>query len=55
MPSDGLNGFGYLDVLRAVYTNGGAHTDVRPNAEQKARINHLYPQTDVCCAPMETM
>ena len=44
MPADGLNGFGYLDVLRSVYTNGGAHIDVRPNAEQKARINHLYPQ-----------
>mgnify|MGYP002576219601 FL=1 len=44
MPSDGLNGFGYLDVLRSVYTNGGEHTDVRPTAEQKARINHLYPQ-----------
>ena len=44
MPADGLNGFGYLDVLRSVYTNGGEHTDVRPTAAQKARINHLYPQ-----------
>lgn len=44
MPSDGLNGFGYLDVLREVYTRGGAHTDVVPSAEQKKNFNHLYPQ-----------
>lgn len=44
MPSEGLNGFGYLDVLREVYTNGGDHTDVVPTAEQKTHINHLYPQ-----------
>ncbi len=44
MPSEGLNGFGYLDALREVYTNGGDHTDVVPTAEQKTHINHLYPQ-----------
>lgn len=44
MPSDGLNGFGYLDVLRNVYSDGGLHDDLVPNEEQKARITHNYPQ-----------
>lgn len=44
MPADGLNGFGYLDVLREVYTKGGSHTDVVPNEEQLERITHNYPQ-----------
>lgn len=44
MPSDGLHGFQYLDALREVYSGGGAHTDVKPTAEQKALITHNYPQ-----------
>jgi len=44
MPSDGLNGFGYLDALRDVYTTGGTHTDHVPSVEQKTHFNHLYPQ-----------
>ena len=42
MPS-GLNGFGYLDLIRNAFTKGGAHTDVRPDNEQLARIDLLYP------------
>lgn len=44
MPSDGLNGFGYLDALREVYTAGGEHTDTVPTEEQKKNITHNYPQ-----------
>ncbi len=41
----GLNGFGYLDVLRDVYTElPDEHTDHVPTFEQARRINHLYPQ-----------
>ncbi len=44
MPS-GLNGFGYLDVLRDAYTNLDAeHADPVPTGVQSRRINHLYPQ-----------
>ena len=44
MPSEGLHGFEYLDVLREVYSGGGTHTDVKPTDEQKALITHNYPQ-----------
>ena len=44
MPSEGLHGFQYLDVLREVYSGGGAHTDMKPTDEQKALITHNYPQ-----------
>ncbi len=45
MPS-GLNGFGYLDVLREAYTDEKADESINniPDAEQRYRINHLYPQ-----------
>jgi len=44
MPS-GLNGFGYLDVLRDTYTElSHDHKDYIPTPEQAERINHLYPQ-----------
>ena len=43
MPAN-LNGFGYVDAIRNVFTNGGAHSDVRPTAEQLERINHMYVQ-----------
>jgi len=42
MPS-GLNGFGYLDTVRKVFTKGGEHTDVRPDNIQMGRLGHLYP------------
>src|SRR5262249_37781879 len=43
MPA-GLNGFGYLDALRSVFTTGGAHADAQPTAAQKQRIGVLYPE-----------
>lgn len=45
-PGSGLNGFGYLDVIRKVYTNlpASEKADVYPTENQLARINHLYPQ-----------
>ena len=44
MPS-GLNEFGYLDVLRDVYTDlPETHTDHVPTSAQAERIQHLYPQ-----------
>ena len=45
MPS-GLNGFGYLDVLREAYTDETADEKLNavPNSVQRERINHLYPQ-----------
>lgn len=44
MPCEKNTGFGYLDAIRAAFTNGGSHTDMTPTAVEKARINHLYPQ-----------
>ena len=44
MPCDGLHGFDYLDTVRNVFTDGGAHTDTRPDAAQKSRITYNYPQ-----------
>ena len=43
MPST-LAGFGYLDALRSVFTNGGAHQDAAPNAHQKRRFTVLFPK-----------
>ena len=45
MPS-GLNGFGYLDVLREAYSDEKSDESINniPDAYQKYRINHLYPQ-----------
>ncbi len=44
MPA-GLNGFGYLDVIREAFTDLPAdHEDVVPTLKQLERINHLYPQ-----------
>ena len=41
----GQNGFGYVDVLRDVFTDlPDSHTDAVPTLVQKERINHLYPQ-----------
>ena len=42
MPS-GLNGFGYVDTIRDVFTKGGAHEDERPDNLQMARLGYLYP------------
>ncbi len=42
MPA-GLNGFGYLDTVRKVFTKGGEHEDVRPDNIQMGRLGHLYP------------
>ncbi len=44
MPA-GQNGFGYVDVVREVFTDlPDTHTDVVPTLVQRERINHLYPQ-----------
>ncbi|MEK3911364.1 glycoside hydrolase family 99-like domain-containing protein [Paenibacillus sp. FSL H7-0331] len=40
----GLNGFGYLDAIREVFTAGGMHTNVVPTPEQKDRARGLYPE-----------
>ena len=44
MPCEDTNGFGYLDVVREVYTQGGAHEDITPTETQLASITHNYPQ-----------
>ena len=41
MPSN-LNGFGYLDNVRDVLTDAGAHTDEKPTPAQVSRICNLY-------------
>jgi len=43
MPS-GLNGFGYLDAIRAAFCTPAPHTDVRPTENQLSRLGYLYPQ-----------
>ena len=42
MPS-ALVGFGYVDALRDVFTDGDAHRDAVPTKQQKRRFNVLYP------------
>ena len=45
MPCPKLNGFGYLDAVRDVYTKEkGPHTDDIPTANQLSRLSYLYPQ-----------
>ncbi len=46
MPTSDEKGFGYLDVLREIYTDEKASASVNtiPSAEQLVRINRLYPQ-----------
>lgn len=41
MPA-GLHGFGYLDVLRKVFTDFPEHTDETPTERQLARMDTLY-------------
>ena len=36
--------FGYLDALREVFSEGGAHEDITPTELQKKRFNVLYPR-----------
>jgi hypothetical protein len=43
MPTD-MEGFGYLDAIREVFAQEGAHADPVPTAGQKARLGKLYPQ-----------
>ncbi len=35
-----LNGFGYLDVIREVFSDGGEHTDDIPTENQRNRLNN---------------
>ena len=45
MPAEKLNGFGYLDAIRSVFTDDDVpHSDVIPNDAQRARITKNYPQ-----------
>ena len=45
MPSEGLRGFDYLDVLRDKFTDMPKELPhIIPNEEQLERINHFYPQ-----------
>lgn len=45
MPCEKLNGFGYLNALREVYTGGkGDIINQTPNANQLSRLSYLYPQ-----------
>ena len=39
-----MAGFGYLDALRKVFTDGGTQEDVAPTDQQKRRFNVLYPR-----------
>ncbi len=39
-----LVGFGYLDALRKVFTDGGTHEDITPTDMQQRRFNVLYPK-----------
>ena len=42
----GLNGYGYADVWREVFTNAPKdHEDVLPTENQKARLTHMYNDT----------
>jgi hypothetical protein len=43
MPSNRA-GFGYLDALREVFTQGGSHQDVVPTEGQKRRFTVLFPK-----------
>jgi hypothetical protein len=43
MPSS-LAGFGYVDALREVFTDGAAHQDAVPSAREKERFTVLYPK-----------
>jgi len=46
-PTTREDGFGYVDVIRDIYTKGGkgdASVNLVPTVEQRYRINHLYPQ-----------
>jgi hypothetical protein len=43
MPST-LAGFGYLDALRDVFTEGGPHQDAKPTEQQQQRFGVLYPK-----------
>jgi len=43
MPSN-LYGFGYLDAVRNVFTDGGEHTDARPTDNQLSRLRGLHPE-----------
>jgi hypothetical protein len=43
MPSQ-LYGFGYVDAIREVFTQGGGHSDAVPSQAQQERIQLLYPQ-----------
>lgn len=44
MPCEGLNGFGYLNAVRDVYTKEKPRKDDVPTKNQLSRLSYLYPQ-----------
>ena len=39
-----LHGFGFIDTIRKLFTDGGEHIDEKPTENQKKRIDILFPQ-----------
>ena len=52
MPS-GLNGFGYMDGVRAAYTTNLSHTDDVPTANQLSRLGYMIPQNRALIRPLQ--
>ena len=45
MPCEKLNGFGYLNTIRDIYTKEkGEYTNLTPTQNQLSRLSYLYPQ-----------
>ncbi len=48
-----LNGFGYLDAIRSVFTEDVPHEDVVPNEKQRERIELLHVKDRRILAPLD--
>ena len=55
MSPSGLNGFGYLDAVRSVFTEDCPHTDAVPDEKQKKRINILHPADRAVLSPLDRL
>ena len=55
MPSEELNGFGYLDAVRSVFMKDVPHVDVRPTQDQLDRIGILYPHDRALLASFDKL
>ncbi len=51
----GLNGFGYVNAIRDVYTDGKADgaKDIKPTKNQLKRLSYLYPQDRKTIRPLQ--